>query len=158
MPPGKVATAAESLSTLREPFSLTSNVSMHPSLAPNKRPLLVVSRHVSVSCSAVQALVRGKPGNALPDSPSPQQQQQRQRPGAMGRGAAAAAAAAAGVAAAGAAADPLDGSRFWREVSGIDDLDEDEDGEEEEDEEGEGEAEAEEDMPQVGPSRTRGET
>lgn len=106
----------------------------------------------------MQALVRGKPGNALPDSPS-HEQQQRLRPGAVGRGAAAAA-AAAGAAAAGAAAaaaDPLDGSRFWREVSGIDDLDEDEEEDgEEEGEEGEAEGEEEEDMPQVGPSRTRG--
>ncbi|KAG2452524.1 hypothetical protein HYH02_002762 [Chlamydomonas schloesseri] len=48
----------------------------------------------------------------------------------------AAAGAGTGAAAGGAAADPLDGSRFWAEVSGIEDIDEEDD--EGEDGEGEG--------------------
>ncbi|KAG2445960.1 hypothetical protein HXX76_000563 [Chlamydomonas incerta] len=64
-------------------------------------------------------------------------------------GAAASRGAEAGAAAAGAAADPLDGSRFWSEVSGIDDIDEEDDEDEDGEDEGADGDEDDGDQPQT---------
>ncbi|KAG2494481.1 hypothetical protein HYH03_007250 [Edaphochlamys debaryana] len=82
--------------------------------------IVVIGRADPASIAAKQAMVRSGPAGI-----------------AAAVAAAAATAAAASSAAGTAAADPLDGSRFWTEVSGIGDMDEEDD----EDEEGEDEDE-----------------